>query len=800
MLETYLWSILRSLRRDKYHSALNIFGLAVALAAALLIALYVQFEFSYDTFFAKPDRVYRLETIFQGFDRPAMRSGYTPYIAADTLSAAFPAALTATRLTGRTMVVSVGDVPFRKSVTFAEGNLFDVLDFPVAEGDAAAALHDSNSVILTQSTAMQLFGTESAIGKSLRLGDSDVRVGAILRDLPANSIFDFAILAPQSSRANAMPEQMKHIWGFITQETFLRLKDTTSADGIASQLPAFVERHVPKGPNERVPLQLTMRPLTDIHLYAGDGPAVSSRNAVSAAAFTATATLLLLIASFNYVNLSTARALLRHKEVGMRKVMGASRLQLLAQFLGEAVATSAAAFFVAIALAAAALPLFAMLIDRHLTLAGLTTPGFIVFAVGLLVVVSLAAGAYPAFVLANFRPTELFHIQRRSTGGRGLFRQIMVGLQFSLTVLMLVVTTVVFSQVTFLKHIDLGFRKEGLLLVRASSGPASDPRAETLKTELDRSGRFVAVGGSSSTPVGEMELAGPLTQKADGITDAATISFLTADAGFFDVYGVKPVAGRLFSTKLASDATTSPVVLSESAVRPLGFASPRQAIGQPLFSGVGGRRKAYTVIGVVPDLKFFLARKPTRPMAYSYDPKMSDSVSVRIKRGDTAAALQRAKQIWALVYPDRPMNYQFFEDVFDAANLDDTRQSELFVVFTGLAIGVACLGLFGLASFVAVRRTREIAIRKVMGASTGGITRLLVWDFAKPVLLANLVAWPVAWILMRQWLNGFAYRVELSVWFFLGAGAMALLIALATVIGQTLRAARTRPAEALAYE
>ncbi len=812
MFGSYATSALRSLQRDKFHAALNIVGLAVSLAAALLIALYIRHELSYDNFFTAPERVYRIESHYQNSGQPPIDLVASPGPTKDALEADFPNQMTVTSIYTDEQAVSTGDKLFNASVFFVDENLFDVLDFPVLKGDAAAALAKPGTVLLSQKMARRIFGTDDAIGRSVRIGKSDeFRVAAILKNVPDNSHLSGAMGIVLSVKApiSIANQPWNKRWTNANSYTYVRLAPKARAADIAPRLNAVVDRRMPDDQKSFIDLTLSMRALEDIHLQAGDDGFPSDSNAIAVYALGGTAAFLILIACFNYINLATARALLRTKEVGMRKILGGSTRQLIFQFMSETLATTVFAFVLAIGLTAVALPVFANLMNRQLGLGALMSPGFLGFAVGLLIFVSMAAGIYPALVLASSKPVDLFQNQKSSTGGRNVFRSVMVGVQFSLTVGLIIAASVVFTQVNYLKNIDLGFRKQGLLVISGVPAREEAKRGKTFRDTLSRSPYFTVVAGSNSRPQENYENNDILSRAGSSGYQDLAVQAVQVDPTFFDVFGIAPVAGRVFSDDFSDarvDATDDDpvsrgsIVITESAVPYFGFTSPEDAVGKHLERHIKGYQGDFTIVGVVPDIHYRLARAPKKPMVYTDVPANFYVAIARVAPGGNKAALAYARQTWKTLFPDRPFDYAFLDDLIAKIGAGDNRQSELFTFFTGLAIVVACLGLFGLASFVAARRTQEIAIRKVMGASTTRITGMLLWDFAKPVLLANVVAWPIAWLLMRQWLDGFPYRVDLTPAYFIGASALALAIALLTVMIRTFRTARIRPAAALKYE
>jgi putative ABC transport system permease protein len=800
--------------KDRFHAALNIMGLAVSLAAALLIALYVQHELSYDDFFTDPGRVYRIEASYHPPGQPPVVTTLSPYQIADALNADYPGQLTATQFfwTSGNVIEADGHYSGEASLILAASNLFDVLDFPVARGDVAAALRQPNTIILTRSMAEKLFGPRDAIGKSLRVnGRFDFTVGAILKDLPdtthfSHAQFEFGLIASYNSSFFRAISINTDSWSSANFSTFVRLGKTLTEKQFVGALPAFASRHISADDPRIGNMTFRARPLTDIHLKAGDNATPSNQNYVIMAALAATGLLLVFIACFNYVNLALARALLRVPEIGLRKVLGGTTRQLALQFMGEAVLTTVPAFAFAIGIAVLFLPIFSNAVGQSLNPEVLLSSRFILFMAGLLVFTTVTAGAYPAFFLATSRPMAAIQKMKSGMAGPSALRATMISAQFGVTVGLIFTTMVVFSQVHYLQNLELGFNKQGLLWIRPS---ATAPHgAQAFREALAQSPYFSGVTQSNDAPEAAYRYTTTLSRAGDARHQDRTVLTVYTEANFLDVYGIRLLAGRDFSPDRGVDmlrprtakqsVRRASIILSQSAVSYFGFASAREAIGQDLQSS--DHQYSYTIIGIVPDVQFRLGRKPMMPTAYLFAPSQVFDISARIKGNDIPEAIAAARKIWSEIFPADLFDYQFIQDRISAANADEARQSRLFAFFTGLAIFVACLGLFGLASFVAARRTREIAIRKVLGASTAEITRLLLWDFAKPVLLANLVAWPIVWLLMRRWLDGFPYRIALSPAFFLGASALALGVALLTVFTRTWRAARIRPATALKYE
>jgi putative ABC transport system permease protein len=817
MLGSYVTSAIRALQRDPWHAAVNIAGLAIALAASLLIALYVRHEVSYENFITEPERVFRVETEMGAPGRPLGRFVLTAYQVAEALEADLDGQVTVTRLVRSEGVVDTDRGRSRRPIHVGDERLFEVLDLPVALGDAAAAMAEPGAVLLSRRAARQLFGEEAAseqtlgqvLGRTLRINGADVHVAAILEDPPANTDRPVDILGSIATPALDVPPWQVEAWGVPVAETFVRLEGAAQAATIAATLPDVVARHMPSRFN--FDLALGLRPLRELHFVQGSSVIASNANVITMGALVSTGAFLIFIACFSYVNLATARSLLRLKEVGLRKIMGGRASGLALQFLVESALVTSVAFVLAVAAAAAALPVFGNLVGRSLELGDLARPGQLAAAAGLFAFVALAAGAYPALALASRKPVDLVRA-KRSNGGK-LLRTGIVSLQFGLTSALMIAATVAFAQLAHLRNLELGFEKSGLLVIPVALDQVVDGRDQVLRERLEASPAFAGVTWSQGAPGSAYGDMVPLARPGDEPGAETLVMDLSVEPQFFDVYRVELLAGRLFSDDLALDrgAWPSPdqptvrsnVILSESALPLLGFRSPGEAVGQELTASIPNGRVDYTVVGVVSDIHFRLGRAARDPIAFL--PQLlaggiPGEITARVRPGAAAEAVAQAQAVWSELYPDEALSFEFLEDRISRINALDDRQSKLFGFFAGLALFVACLGLFALASFVAARRAFEVAVRKVLGASTLGVTRLLMWDFAKPVLLANVIAWPLAYVLVSPWLARFPYRIELSPAYFLGVSALSLLVAMITVVARTWKTARTRPALVLRTE
>lgn len=802
-----LLSLYRSLTRQKLYAFLNIGGLAVGIAVFLVLGLYVRFETSFEKWLPAHEKIHVVQTVWNLPESPF--NGAFPYTMGgllDQMREDFPG-LVGTRLRGGEGAGSVlrAGTATSEDLAQVDTSFFDIFDLPMARGDGRSALSNPSGAILSESAARKYFGTSDPIGQTMTIAmdaPQNYRVAAIFRDLPANSDLKFSILVPLPKTP---PSENWFHWGSTTLQTYLRFDTPDSAKAFEQKLDAFVNRRGFKdlGENASQSLKLSLLPIARVHLEPEGRQSASRKMTVITLGLVGVLTLL--IAIVNYVNLATARAGLRAREVAMRKVLGADRKALIGQFLGEAALTVAIAAMIGLMLAELSLPLVNAAGGLSLAIPYV----LVVPALAILVLaVGLAAGFYPAMLLSRFPAAATLASARGPGGGRAgaRIREALVVLQFGLATAFIVGTLVLVAQTRHVRQADLGFKREGLLVIRSLADSLVDPtqkRAFVAAVRALPGVEGVAVGNSAAGGTGENNgdnvplpgVAGP----------GPSLRWMIVGPHFFDVYGARILAGRVFSdARRADDAGTrkegAPVniVINRRAVPTLGFTSPAEAIGKT----VGGKRPR-TIIGVVDDMRFFSPREPNSATYYVHysEPETAGSPAASIRfTGDPKAMLAAVRGVWQQQVPQVP----FIGDTADRRLAEfyeaDDRATRLFGIGAGLAVLIGCVGLWGLASFNTARRVKEVGIRKALGASSGDIVKLFVGQFLRPVLLANLIAWPLAFIAMRSWLAGFDDPIALSPAYFLGASLAATVIAVATVIGQALHASRAAPAWALRHE
>ncbi len=799
-----LVSLYRSLTRHRLYSALNIGGLAVGIAVFLVLALYVRFETSYETWLPDHDRIYKVQSEWNMPGSPF--DGVTPQTAGgmlDMMREDFPGVKGA-RLVGGGKVVQAG-VGVTEDIAQVDPAFLNIFRLDIIRGDARAALRQPSDLLIGEAAAKRYFGASDPLGRTLTIANGDAtdtyRVTGVFRDLPANSDFDFQILVPLKTPPPAEQPLWRNL-GALTLETWLRFDTPEQARAFAQKLPGFVARHgdsLGEKPAETLSLPLT--PIADLHLAPIGKGQDSRRNTVVTLGIVGTLTLL--IAIVNYVNLATARAALRAREVAMRKVLGADRGALVRQFLGEAMLTVAVAALCGAILAELGLPLVNAAGGLSLSMPyAVVVPALLV----LTAIVGLLAGLYPALLLSRFPAASVLASSRAPGGGRAgtQIRNALVVFQFALAIAFMIGTTVLFAQMRHVRTADIGFDRQHLLVV-----PAFVDRSLTDGTRASMLTAFRAIPQVTAVTSGSMAAGGSGSHSQENVPvpglpgNGPTLRKIDVGPDFFATYGVRLLAGRVFDPRHGADDSTATekignfnIVISRKAVGTLGFASPQAAIGKTV-----GADRPRTVVGVVDDLRFMSPRVAIDPTLYVYKARMPEWPIATLRySGDPAATMDRVRETWRRMAPTVPFDGLHADRRLARLYEDDDHAARLFGIGAGLAVLIGCVGLWGLASFNTARRTREIGIRKTLGASSTDIVKLLVGQFLRPVLIANLVAWPLAFVAMRSWLAGFDDRIALSPLFFIGATLLATAIAVLTVLGQSLRASRAAPAWALRHD
>ena len=782
MLRNYLKIAIRNLRKHKGYSFINIFGLAVGLATCILILLWVQDEVSYDQFHTNLDSLYRVVC----YDRLGSREKYSvtsPPIA-PALEQNFPEILRATRyLEKRNQLIKYGDEKFlEKSVSFSDPAFLEMFSFPLIQGDAKTALTDPYTALLTESTARKYFGPEDPIGKILSLGGRfDIQVTGVLEDLPANSHLQFSILMPVKLLKDLGWDLDD--WERFFIHTYIQLHPESAPIDPLKILDIYE-----KGTGEESNILYELLPVKDIHLrsagiwgYGADG------NIRNVYLFSIIAVFVLLIACVNFMNLSTARSGDRAKEVGMRKVVGAHRKDIIQQFFGESMLLAFIALGLSLVFVSIVLPVFNNLTAKNMALHISTNASLLMFLVGIALITGLLSGIYPALLLSGFKPVVAFKAKSISTRNiHSLFRKILVVAQFSLSIALIIGTGIVFTQLEYMQKMELGFNQEHIICMNLT--PSLKEKYEVMKEELLRLPGVSQVTTASSRPFAGIS---STTWEGQDSNRHIELFFSRVDTDFCKTFGMTIVDGRFFSEDFSTDKES--YMLNETAVRQMELENP---VGEQIeFLEQKG-----TVIGIIKDYHFRSLHSKIAPLLLTLSEKGQDYMSIKVVPGNLRSTLDEIESVWSQFERDYPFKYTFINEEFDRIYRTEIRFRDIFGYFAGLAIVISCLGLFGLASFMAEKRTKEIGVRKVLGASVSGIAILLAKEFTKWVIVANAVAWPLAYWTMKEWLTGFAYRAEMGLGIFLISGGLALVLAWITVGYKSVRAALTNPVDCLRYE
>jgi len=798
MLKNYIKVALRNMKRQKGYSLINILGLAIGLACCLLILVYVQYERSYDRYHKNADHIYRVVEELNFFGEKN-HMAITPAPFAPAMKNEFPEVKEAVRFMkgnfseGKVLVTHGTDNYYEDKWFFADHSVFEIFTFPLIKGDAKSALKEPFTVVISEEKARKYFGDEDPIGKILTLSDrynqSDFMVKGVLKDIPKNSHFRFDFLASFATMEKRFPKWVQN-WFNHMYYSYLFLDENASPEALERKFPDLILKHA--GKEAQAALKPHLQPLTAIHLYSHlDVEIEANSDAVYVIIFSAVALFILMIACMNFMNLATARSACRTREIGMRKVVGARRLQLVGQFLGESILFSFIALPLAVVMMELLLPAVRAFTERDLGFNYLNNWPILFMLIGITLVVGLVAGIYPALILSAFDPIRILK-GKLSSGSRGSsLRKGLIVFQFAVSIILIIATGIILSQVRYIRTKKLGFNKDQVLVLNIKDKELRN-KYEVFRAELSKNPSILNVTASSGIPGRVLHHWYFSTEGLQEKKERPGMWVMMVDHDFIKTLGMEIVEGRDFSRDYATDEKEA-IILNESAVRKYGWDSP-------LGRNIKTENKDGYVIGIVKDFHFKSFYQQIEPIMIYISPRYFEFLSVRIAADKIPEAMAFIKKEWKELAPNRPLDYLFLDDDFDKVYRNEERTGRIFGYFSILAIFVACLGLFGLAAFTGEQRTKEIGIRKVLGATTSNIVALLNKEFIKWVLVANLIAWPVAYYAMNRWLQSFAYRTSISPGIFVFSAAAAFLIAVLTVSSQAVKAAVSNPVEALRYE
>ena len=809
MLKNYFKIALRNLKKHKAYSLINVAGLAIGLACFTLIILFVQDELSYDRYHPHADRLYRIAIEIEASEG-ATRNAQSPPVWTTALLESYPEVEKAVRFKPprQTWMVRYADRQFsEKTWVFADSSVFDVFGVTLRRGTPETALTAPYTVVISEAMAEKYFQGEDPIGKTITLDNQyDFAVTGVFEDVPSNTHFHFDFLASFVSMDNPQTLYLLNVlaFQFPFSYNYVRLAEGATQEAFEAKMPGFIEANVPPrflqgGRTMRAFLQ----PITDIHLHSAlENEIEASGDASVVYIFLAVALFILLIACVNFMNLATARSASRAKEVGMRKVVGAQRGHLIGQFLGESALLALVALVIAMGLVLLMLPAFGTLTGKTITPGTVLAPLFVLALIGVALAVGLLAGSYPAFFLSAFRPAAVLKGELRAGTGPGTWlRKILIIGQFGISLFLIISTGIVYNQMQYAREKKLGFDKEHVVVVQMTD-PNASRHYQSYKDAALQHPNVLQVSAGFSTPGG---LIGQATMRPFEDSEEQTWQVLTyfTDFDFVETMGMEIAAGRDFSTAFSTDSTNA-FLINETAARAFGWHDPNNAVGEDIVFA-GNNAQPIRVIGVVQDFHSQSVREKIAPTVIGFGGQGQPQwffAFVRIKPGDIPDTIAALEQTFEQVIPGYAFLYSFLDEDFEKLYKSEAVLGSLLSYLAMLAIFIACLGLFGLASFTAEQRTKEIGVRKTLGASVGSIIVLLSKEFTTLVVIAFVIGAPLALWAANQWLGGFAYRMDLlqSWWIFLSAGTAALVIAWLTVGYQSIRAALTNPVEALRYE
>jgi len=795
MIKNLILVAIRNFKRDKWYTLLNILGLTIGITFSLFLTFYIKDELSYDRYHDKAESIFRIESYVKEPEKDALKWVSTPFPMAPVLKKDYPEVEEAVRF------VAAGNVLFKKGelplnqdkVFFADSNVFRVFTYPFIEGNPQTALVEPNSMVLTKSMAEKYFGkSESYTGRSLENTNGDVyKITGVMEDVPKNSHIIFNTLISRSS----LPADFANNWGGFGFHTYVLLKPNVSAPSFKKKLLPIYDKYLASiFAQHNIKIAFGVRPITAIHLHSDmQGEQEELGNISYIYIFSAVAFFLLLIACINYMNLTTARSARRSKEVGIRKVAGSSRMQLVWQFLVESTLTAVFALALSIGLIALLLPLFNSLSGKFISFYTLFQPNTVLTMLAVITFVGLVGGSYPALYLSKFNPLGVLKGSLSKSSSNVTLRRVMVVIQFSIAMIMLICTWIVYNQLSYLRSKDLGFNKEQVMTISANSGRDLKSKITSFKNEMQSNPQVLATSTSQAVPGSAINFNLLSIETKNGSIETGVYIY-GIDEDYVHTLGMEMVAGRNFSGP--SDTLRS-IVVNESMVKEFGWGD--QAIGKKVKFPDDTTANYFEVIGVVKDFNQQSLYNPITPLILFYA-RNTNNIQLKLNPENTTSTVAAVEKSWKAHFPDLPFQYTFLDQDFDSQYAADQKRGKLFTAFSALTILITCLGLLGLIAFTTEQRQKEISIRKVLGADLKQLVPMIIGNFVVLVGLSCFIAFPVAWYFMDKWIQLFTYNTGLSISPFLFSAIAVLLITLATVFFHTIKAVMANPVEALKNE
>ena len=799
MFKNYFKIAFRNLWRHKIFSGISFIGLAVAMSSCILIFMYVYFESHYDSFNKKADRIYRVVTDMKTASG-VLNLAPSPAPMAPLLKKDFPEVEATTRIFFTSAIVQKEEKKFEESqILYADSNLFSVFTFPLVKGDPATCLKEPFSVVLSETAAKKYFGTLDPMGQVLSFDNVKSTVTGVMKDMPFNGHFRTEILMSMSSYRYYF-HNMDMDWGNFNWYTYVLLRDGVKPGRLQPKFAPFIERYVGSQLKQMgISYAISLEPIKDIYLYSKralrPGDAIQAGSLSNIYIFSIVGLVILLIAGINFINLTTALSSERAGEIGIRKVLGAERNQLILQFIGESVLISICAFLMAVLLSALFLPTFNELAGKIISKSIFDISGYLPLFLGIAMAIGLIAGVYPALLLSAFKPIAVLKGSFVSARRGQALRKALVVVQFTISGVLIIGTTIVYMQLNFMRSHPLGFKKDQMMAIDFRLDSAVQADQEYLKQELTRIPNVLSATLSSGIPGGAA--IGTITEieNRSGNMQNTPLDLYAIDYDFLKQYHIELVAGRALSKEFAADSTSS-ILVNEAAVPAFGYSSPKEIIGRR-FSQWG---RTGVVTGVVKNFNYQSLQQTIKPLTLRIEPSQLRFMSLQIASDNIPATIAAIEKKWKALLPEVTFNYVFVDEAFSRLYSREERFGQLFLYFAIVAIIIACIGLIALAVYSTLQRVKEIGIRKVVGATISDITMLVSKDFIRLVLIAIFIASPISWWAMHNWLQGFAYRVNISGWIFILAALLTLSVSLIIVSILAVKAAVTNPVKSLRSE
>ncbi|MCF7861586.1 ABC transporter permease [Candidatus Woesearchaeota archaeon] len=788
--------------KQKAYSVINILGLALGLAACILVGLYIWQEMHYDDYYDNGDQIYRISDSTKT-PQGTFTTAETPALIAPTLNRRYPEIRSISRVyfPDKDLIIFEDKKFYEEDLIFADAAFFNIFSYSFNQGSAETALLEKNSIVITNSIAKKYFGTSNPVGKSLSFNNSlELKVTGVIEEIPRNSHFTFNMVATYSSLVDLPVGNYLDQWGAtFGSYTYVMINPETDPVEFSEKISPFLNSEMQVF--EGVYKSFILQPINSIHLYSDLEGEIKPNSSISYLAILGSIALFILIlACINFVNLTTARAVKRAREIGVRKVFGAEKHQLIKQFIGESIMITLISLACALVIVELFVPFFNSLIGTELTYFFFSNIRILTIIILATVIIGILSGLYPAFVLTHFQPARVLKgTMHDGKSGSSFLRKFLVLLQYSISLILIIFTIFINQQIRFMRNFDMGFDKDAVIVLNTPERMSYN--SETIKAELNLIPGVIKTSTSLGVPVMGSGFGTNLTPDLAHEDEKFRVSVRMIDHEYLDFYGITLLAGKTLSELGEADFTTKTMV-NETTVRKLGFASPEEALGNNYTIGLsdGVKRFAPEIVGVVQDFHFNSLHEEVSPLLFMYWPYLFKEISIKISSKNVPATINEIKAVWEKFYPVYPFDFAFLDDKIDAMYKAEERSYKVISTFSVLAIFIACLGLLGLTFYATEQRRKEIGIRKVLGASIANISNMISIEFLKIVIIANLIAWPVSYFIVGKWLATFSYKIQINLTVFFAAGLLTLLISFLTISYTVIKSATANPIESLSYE